>query len=314
MRQKFALTIVLILLSGCTTSKIPKSLPIALPSDVPISTGPSLYIADVKIDLASTGTSAVTAQVSFDNTRSTATLQTLCSADTGTSSAGSAVSRPCACKFSWQEVNSTTGSNIPVKRNIQTKVVGVQPYGVTCTAPDKSVYMNEIMDGTTLNITLIPTSGNSSVFTVNTFTMTKSTSAKSGSFQDQQGHYFDNILRYTCYEQFKRGMSILSYIATDTVNNVKFPLATRYCLMKADNTANSYDCSSLDSVQNSSQAYYYNLYVRDSERGSINPGNGRYSCPRVQEFLPGSSEALSNAWPLDTSFALSLDHTEIFSI
>ncbi|HAR43248.1 MAG TPA: hypothetical protein DCS07_11575, partial [Bdellovibrionales bacterium] len=313
LNRVFLLSLLLIAAAGCTTSKLPKTLPIAKASDVPISTGPSLYLVNVNIDVSGTGTQAGTAQLSFDNTRSTTTLQTVCS---GATDSTTTATRPCVCKFSWQEINSTSGTNIPVKRNIQTKVTAVQPYGVTCASPDKTVYTNEILDGTPLSITLAPAAGNNSVFTVNTITMTKSTSAVSGSFQDQQGHYFDNILRYTCYEQFKRGMSISSFLATATTDSgdIKFPLASRFCLTKADGTANAYDCYGIDTIQNSSQAYYYNLYVRDSERGSINPGNARYICPKVQEYLPGASAALSNAWPLDTSFALSLDHTESFPI
>ena len=66
----------------------------------------------------------------------------------------------------------------------------------------------------------------------------------------------------------------------------------------------------------SSQSYYYNLYIRDSEQGDINLSNARYFCPSVQEALGnnGTVGTANKPWPLDRTFALSLGATTVFNV
>jgi hypothetical protein len=235
------------------------------------------------------------------------------------SSGSSTTAKPCVCQFSWQEINSESGSAIPISRTVQTAVTAVQSFLATCAAP--SVYNTEIANGTQLRIKLLPAAGNTETFDTNLFAYTKSTTTVSGSFQDAQGRYFDNVLHYSCHEAFRRGMTILSRIEEKSSNDGtarKYPSASRFCLQKAGagGGAAQSGCEGLPDPEFSAQANYFNLYIRDSERGDINLGNERFTCPKVKEALRsiGTVGTASAFWPLDTSFSLSLGATPDFNI
>jgi hypothetical protein len=128
------------------------------------------------------------------------------------------------------------GGNSSVQRTVQTALTAVQAASVTCNAPD--VYNSEIIDGTQLKITVLPASNNpdTSLFTVSTYAYTKN-KVTNGSFQDSNGQMFDNILHYSCYEKFKRGMSIQSKSTTVTNPTTQIAatayFASQFCVAKA---------------------------------------------------------------------------------
>ena len=305
------------LITGCVNSKLGsgKVSSSAETAATTIATGDSYFISSVTIT-AGTSTSAGVATLRFDAVKSTGQVSNSCSLGTGSNNA-----KPCMCQFAWKEINQTTGTSITVPRAVKTKVDTIQPMAVSCKAPDPSIYNNEIANGTTIKISLVPGTGNSSSFTSSVYDFLKSGTTQAGTFQDAQGHYFDNVLHYSCYEQFKRGMSIISkiYTLTSTASGSsgttsQMPLASQFCVRKASGTGGSSDgCISLPPSDNSAQAYYYNLFIRDSERGGINRENDRYICPMVQEGLPGTSQN-GLAWPLDSTFALSLGPTPNFNV
>ncbi|MEK6579449.1 MAG: hypothetical protein AABZ55_09515, partial [Bdellovibrionota bacterium] len=281
-------------------------------------TTPSFRISNVTI-LSSTSTGATSATPAvtlyFDSTTLTTPLSTYCSVgQTG----GTTVSNPCACLFSWQEINQTSGVSVAVPRTVRTSVTKVQSALAACDAPQ--VYTGEILEGTTIRISVVPDSGNGSNFTMTPYNFVKTNGAIAGSFQDSQGRSFDNILHYSCYEQFKRGMD---------VKNLKFPLqnaagqtsqmamASKFCVQKIKGGGEAKPgCENLAQVDNTAQSYYYNLYIRDSERGDINLSNDRYTCPQVREALAsnGTLGTQGLVYPLDSTFALSLGKTNDFQV
>ncbi|MGK5085479.1 hypothetical protein WDW37_19500 [Bdellovibrionota bacterium FG-1] len=242
-----------------------------------------------------------------------------CNTVTG-ASAGGQTAKPCNCEYTWQEVNQTGAKAIAVPRLVRTPVLVAQPNLVSCKAP--SMYHSEIPDGTLIKLDILPAPGNGDKFVVKPYTLTKALGAVAGAFQDEKGNTFDNVLRYSCYEQFKRGMSIQSKVVkvSDTGTSgmtAKIPMASQFCVRKAGGGGS--DCEGLGQPENSAQAYYYNLFIRNSENGDINYNNGRYICPRVQESLvqsavSGTKGTQGLAWPLDSSFAVSLNPSPDFSV
>ncbi|MEK6706916.1 MAG: hypothetical protein AABZ06_14120 [Bdellovibrionota bacterium] len=231
-------------------------------------------------------------------------------------------SKPCSCRFSWNEINQTTGMDMVIQRTVETAITNVQSNLVSCSAPE--VYTKEIPDGTLIKISIVPGPGNNDSFKIPAYSLTKNTNLINGSFQDAQGHFFDNILHYSCYEKFKRGMSIQNKMISATSNTgitINYPAANKFCVQKAntggDNNMNETPgCESMPLPENSAQAYYYNLFIRDSERGDINHGNIRYACPLVSEALGHNDDIGTKAqfWPLDSTFSLSLGPTQEFNV
>ena len=89
-----------------------------------------------------------------------------------------------------------------------TPAIVSQSNQLTCVTPDDYV-QGKIIDGTQIIIGVV-TAGTDIGFSVTPLKWIKNSAAETGSFQDSQGHYFDNILRYTCYERFQRGMTVTS--------------------------------------------------------------------------------------------------------
>lgn len=194
---------------------------------------------------------------------------------------------------------------------------------VTCNPPSR--YNTEISNGTVINITVVATGSNPTMgtFNVQTKNFTKTGSAQAGSFQDSQGRAFENVLRYTCYDQAKRGLDVVtqktSPIQHPTVagDSVELLLATDFCGSSASGGGGGgTGCDLLPSTDFSAQAHYYNLYIRDSARGSITGNNEAFTCSRVKEALgnDGTIGTQGKFWPLDQSFALALSASPDFPI
>lgn len=212
-------------------------------------------------------------------------------------------------------------SGSTVARKVTTAVTVVQPSFISCPAPD--VFATEIVNGTQIKVTVLPGPSNVDVglFSVPAVTYTKNTITTTGSFQDSQGHIFDNVLHYGCYNKFMRGMSIQN--KTGSVNNSKtgetasFLYGTQFCVSSASGSSSqSASCPNTPPNDYSAQSYYYNLYIRNSEHGDINQFNDNFICPMVQESLhsTGSVGTSGQPWPLDSSFAVSLSPTTVFSV
>lgn len=262
------------------------------------------------------GTSSFEASIYFNtSTSSSIPISNHCSPASGFQES----SKPCLCQFSWTEVNTTGGSSVSIPRLVHTSVSKVQASMVGCATP-LAYASGEIGDGTVIKITIIPQASSTESFSVNTYNYVKSSSAQSGSFQDAQGRAFMNIARYSCYDQRVRGMAVTSKTGTRTNpatgEAATYPYANRFCIAKANSGQPPEGCENLPGPENSAQSYYYNLYIRESEVGDINPGNNRYTCPTVAESLTntGSIGSQGKYWPLDTSFALSLGKTTDFNV
>jgi hypothetical protein len=290
--------------------------------------GDTFKVARVNIVAGSgtsgTGTSANTTSVFFDttpvagSTTAVPQISTYCSA---TAANGAITPKPCQCSFSWQEINSTGATAIPIPRSVVTQVVNVQPNLIECAAPD--VYSNdqEIRNGTAIRIVVQAAAGNPGNFQVIPFNHIKNGGSILGSYQDALGQSFDNILEYTCYEQFQRGTSIRSRLIDQPLpsgGNIKVASASEFCVRKANDTGGNVTpgCEALPAAENSAQAYYYNLFIRESERGDISGGNQRYVCPKVKEALGsmGNVALQNNYYPLSSTYSLSIAPSDTFNV
>jgi hypothetical protein len=278
--------------------------------------GSTFVISNVIITApgSSSSSSNYTTNVFFNNTQSTTSISNECSTSTSTGSTSG-----CYCLFTW---NQTLGGSQPIQRAVQTQVTNVQPNLVTCLAPQ--VYQNAIPDNTTIQVTVQAAPGNGASFQVNPYNYVKSSSTTGGSFQDAQGDSFQNILRYSCYEEYTRGMSIASQLFTSTNSQTgatsTYPRADALCLQKASASgagAGANNCAGqLGATGYTSQANYYNLFIPQADVGDINLGNDRYKCPQVQESLAagGQTATPGKNWPLDSQFALMVSPSASFSI
>jgi hypothetical protein len=304
-----ASALILLLASSCVrmTGTAKRDLN-ADPNEDPVIPGaPTFKITRVKIEKAPTGPNYSTT-VFFDAAiAGGASLTSLCDL----------AGKPCQCQFAWTETNTTSGSNLSVARNVRTNVTSIQSTLVGCNAPD--AWGKEIMDGTTLRITVIAKEGNSSQFNVPAFSYTKGPPGKTYTFWDAQGRAYDNVLRYTCYEKIKRGLSVQSRVEnvanpSNNTESVRVPMASHFCVRKYDGSivGGQDRCEGLPPTDYTAQSYYYNLYIRDSENGDINTGNDRYTCPQVD----GASmlHPSRNFYPLDTSFALAIGPSSDFPL
>jgi hypothetical protein len=320
-----------LLLGGCTNSflgRLSDTLLVPSPTTSSSTTPSDLFvISSVNINSNSSptpvpsgtpsGGGTPVGNIFFDTALSTAPVSTHCNVAT----AGQ-TSKPCVCQFSWAEVNPNSGSNVATNRKVQTTVTQVQPNFLSCTAP--SVFNTEIISGTQIKITVLAAPGNpdSTSFTTKPFTYTKSPTTQTGSFQDAQGHIFDNIVHYSCYNKYTRGLSIQSKIHSFTNSKtgavVPALYATSFCLTAggASAPASSANCPSLGAASNSAQSYYFNLYIRNSEKGDINKFNDSFVCPTVQEPLTPTTAigGTGQFWPMDATFALTLGATPDFSV
>ncbi|MCM2279230.1 MAG: hypothetical protein NDJ89_14230 [Oligoflexia bacterium] len=315
-----ALCISLALLSGCTNQRLKVTKLSRLSgTEASGSSGTLTKISSVTIapTSAAAGSSYQTT-VFFDTSQTTAPISNYCTNPTATDSA----SKPCLCQFAWQEVNSSTGTAIAIPRVVHTTVDNVQPSLVGCLAPE--VYSTEILDGTLIKISVVPAPANSETFSVSAYNYTKSKSVDTNTFKDAQGRSFMNILRYGCYDRRQRGMAIQSKLgqlpnpnSANTGDIATYPIGNRFCVQRANSNGLSIEgCETLPPPEYTAQTYYYNLFIRESEVGDINPGNARYTCPTVKEALnaTGSLGSEGKYWPLDSSFSLSLGRTADFPI
>ena len=301
-------------LGGCLTNdgrvKTPDPSASSSPTPVSSSTPNSYRISSVAI---TSETDGYVAEVMFNASQSTGPISTSCS-----NSSGGENTKPCACLFKWNEVNEYTSSVTPIPHRVQNPVTTVQSSMVKCKAPH--YYATEIPTGTTIKVSLVPYGTNMDQFTTNEFSYLKQASGSGGSFQDLNGNIFDNVLRYTCYGKFKRGMEIQS--KSETLTNsangdvAAMTMASRFCIAKIGDTTAATGCESLGAAQNSAQANYYNLYIRDSRAGDINETNNDFTCPKVKESLRGSTTVGDQGayWPLDTTFSLSVSKSTDYPI
>jgi hypothetical protein len=276
--------------------------------------GSTFVISNVIITAPGTTSSSTdfTTNVFFNTTQSTTSISNECNTSSTTGGTGA-----CYCLFTW---NQTLGGSQPIQRAVQTTVTNVQPNLITCLAPQ--IYQS-IPNNTTIQVTVQAAPGNSASFQVTPYNYPINTSATGGSFQDAQGDAFQNILRYTCYEEYTRGMSIASQLFTTTNSTsgatATAPRADALCLQKASATSTtaSTNCTGqLGATNYTSQANYYNLFIPQTDVGDINFGNDRYKCPQIQESLGnnGSVGSENKVWPLDSQFALMVSPSSTFSI
>jgi hypothetical protein len=283
--------------------------------DEDTSSGTSLLISTISLASSDDDT---TFSLFFDNTRSTpvgSKITDFCAVSGGSN-------KSCACQFKWQEVNTTTGSSVPITRSVQTAISTLQSGLVTCSAPSK--FSTEIENGTVISVSVVATGSNPEIgnFTVQTKQFTKTGSAQAGSFQDSQGRAFENVLRYSCHDRFSRGLHVVTKKTTpiqhptESGNAVEILLGTSFCGLQAGATSAGTGCGLLPSTDFSAQAHYYNLYIRESQRGSIVSENQAFTCPRIKESLgsDGTIGTQGQFWPLDQSFALALSQSSDFSI
>ena len=321
------IAVLLIMMSGCVNSNLKVQKQLSSNNTNPTEnkfTGDTFKVARVNIAASSgTTTSSQTTSIFIDTTpvagqTTVPMISTYCSAAAG---ANGIAAKPCQCQFSWQEINSTGATAIPIPRSVVTPITNVQPNLVECAAPD--VYGNdqEIRNGTAIKISVLPAAGNGGNFQVIPFNHIKNGGSILGSYQDSQGQSFDNVLEYSCYEQFQRGTSIRSRLipqSLPTGGNVNVASGSEFCVRKANDTGAGVTpgCEALPPAENSAQAYYYNLYLRESERGDISSGNLRYVCPKVKEALgSGNNVALQNQfYPLSSTFSLSIAPSSNFNI
>ncbi len=273
--------------------------------------------------VASSSQTASSVSLFLDPTKTTPLGENLSQYCNVTAATANAQAKACNCEFTWDEINRTSDSLVPIKHKVSTAIATAQPNLVVCPMP--AVYASEILDNTLIKITIVPRNGNPQTgkFEVKSINYTKAAVSQTGSFQDNEGRAFDNILRYTCFEQFRRGMSISNktYALPNPTDgqkaNVMF--STRFCLSKVSDDGSSppTDCNPTPTgPENSAESYYHNLYIRDTNRGSVNMSNQRFTCPQVKENLYANGNVGSQIefYPFDRTFALSLSSSADFPI
>ncbi len=300
-----------ILGSGCTSSLLTTTI---LPSStpVPIAANPanSLYISNVIVSgtTITSSSSTKTASIYFNTSQSTAPLSHHCNTATDSTA------KPCLCQYTWIDSNSTQNGQTPLTRTVQTTPTSIQPNAAVCPLPD--VYSTEVATNTQIAITLLTSVSNpdNGLLKVNTYNYVVGSQGTTGAFVDASGDTFDNILHYSCYQLFQRSVSIASKTAMatnpQTGATITVALGSQFCTSNNGNTPSG--CPSSSSTDFSSQAYYFNLYIRNSDRGNINQYNSSFICPIVNESLPGSNTG--QYWPLDQTFSLALTATSVFNV
>lgn len=313
------------ILSGCTNGRYLASSD-ATSSPTP-SSGPTLTITNVTIAAKTSGSSSST--TTTDTTSTDYSTSIFFSASSGASmttycSTSTTSTMPCQCKFSWEEVNNQTGSNIPFTRSFVGAISGVQSSLITCDAP--SVYSSEITSDTVIRVSVEPVSGSTESFSMTPYNFTKNGLAANGSFQDAEGRAFDNVHRYTCFEKLSRGMTVTSrrklesYAGSSeslTGSQAYVTYSSHFCAVKQDGSVTGGSgCDNLPEPENTAQSYYYNLFIRNTDRGGVNEQNEAYVCPRVKESLNSAGTVGSEGqyYPMDTQFALALTPSTDFAI
>jgi len=289
------------------------------------SAPPSLRIGSIQL---TTGTSGglggqTTQQmlIYFDATGTTRSIREFCSL---------AAPKLCRCQLTWQEQNSTGNATQTINRKIFSPLTNVQQSLASCSLPD--LFTTEIPNGTIVRVSVTPASGNSSSFSVPPFNYTKGNLSISGNFQDSEGRKFQNVYRYTCFDRSKRGMtlrskslpgsfSIVNSNSEQVTKDIALVTASQFCESRGrDAAGRDVDGCGTQLPPNpeiSAQSYYYNLYVRNTDLGSINGENASYLCPTIQEPIfanPSNPGAQGNFYPLDSTFALALQPYSNFNV
>lgn len=303
-------------LQRCTNSFVPNA--VQIPSPTPTASTQSgrdkWIVSNITVSSVTSTSQIPNVNIFMDTTNSSGPFLNHCNSQTG----GATTSKPCMCQFKWNEINAQANNTGPISRSTNTNVSAVQYSLITCAAP--SVYNTEIQTGTQIQITVIPGPSNPDTgnFQMTPFNFIKNSSQAAGSFQDAEGNIFDNILRYSCFQKMPQSIPITNKRTTQTNpttgQTVTVSLASQFCI----GTTTSQGCptTSSQSSYSSAQSTYYNLYIRNSERGDINQYNQSFTCPFVQESLNnnGTIGTQNQAWPLDATFALSLGPTDQFPI
>lgn len=308
-----------LVLTACTNSSL--RLPISKSGDNTgdgNATSNQFKIANVTITAGTGGggASQFETKVFFDSQQSLGPVNLECTAGTGSL-------KPCNCHFEWKEVNQTSGTAVSLPRSLDVPATNVQSFLVTCdsSAAFASVFTNEIVDGTKINVrvTAAYSGGN---LTMKDYSVVKGATGATGDFSDQDGGSFQNIHRYSCYEKFRRGMTITNRtqdVADPQALNpdVKVPLASHYCVAKTQGSGGQQQgCDNTPPQQFSGQSAYYDLYVTSANKGNFTVENQRYACPLVKEPIDGSGGVGNQGqpYPLDTSFALRQNPSQEFSV
>ncbi len=210
--------------------------------------------------------------------------------------------RACLCRYNWTETNSSDGSAIT--RTVETPLTDVTGFQVQCNAPP--VYDSEIIDGTTLRISVVPHTavGHPGGFVTNTLEFRKQAVAAGATsdFRDAEGRIFYNITHYVCFDKFQKDLQI-----DHSVKNAGTNPTTNQAIQAQ--VANHFTTSSGGQpVSFSAQSYYYDFYVRSNTVGSINAGSSNYQCPRV------NIGGVQRFYPFDSQFALALQAAADFPI
>lgn len=258
---------------------------------------------------ASSSSAGSIATILMDPSKSTGPISDSCSMAAG---------KTCDCVFSWKETNASGGINTEIDRVVKTKMTNAQPHLISCTLPQ--AYATEVSEGTTLKINLIPTGTNSSSFTLKNATLVKTGTAFVGDFQYLQGQAFDDVLRYTCHDMTQKGLNLTNKRGAvqkhpRTGQAVETLLANQFCYAQAGATPSA-ECGK-PIFDYSAQAYYYNLYIRNTDRGNINLEAPGFKCPQVKEPIRAGSLSVGdqkNFYPLDATFALALKNSNDFSV
>ncbi len=313
----------------------------ASPSATPSGTTDTYKITNVLITTSGGGSSGSSTSTSSSSTSSSSTsgstgsssnqiarvffelgkedATTITSQCTAKGKSSGTSNKPCVCFYEWQEINPQSGQNIAIRRQIKTAVSTVQQTLVECSVP--TVYANEIPEDTLIKLSIMPGPNSKEKFSTNKFSFSKSGLTITGDFQDAEGHSFANIHRYTCYEQFKKVTNIVNRKSPlinepSTGKTAQITYSTQFCTGKNQAPPDPDKCTGSITLENSSQAYYYNLYIRSNEIGGINAENTRYKCPLIKEPLSGLTNlgASNYYWPLDSSFSLAINPSGDFVV
>lgn len=237
-------------------------------------------------------------------------LDQLCNPSGSSGSSGSGSSTfPCLCRFSWQEINSNTGSGYT--RTVDTSFTQVTAYSATCNAP--AVWNSEIPEGKQITITVKADAinGNTNPFTSNSATITKTSSvpgASNGDFRDSEGKAIKNIYHYVCHDYLTKALGIEHDQKRGTdrqgTNAPQPPMVS---------LANRFRVTNLDF---SAQNYWYDFYIRSDDPGQIRQelsfnGSG-YRCPLVNTTKGTTTTA--RPFPLDSTFALALQTSKTYPV
>lgn len=269
----------------------------------PAPTGSATALSIINVTVASSTSGAVassTATVLFNSSLNNGVnLSNVCTSSGG---AGGAGANPCFCRFSWREINQSTG--VGLNRTVDTAVTAALPFSATCAAP--GVWDSEIPEGTPIDVTIAPDTagGNTNTISCNTFRFTKQTTSVDGDFRDAEGRAIKNIAHYVCHDYFNKALSIAHGTGAGTArpDGSSFappdvPLAN---VFTTDNTGVT------------AQAYWYDFYIRNSEVGSINSGASGLICPRVAISRNGA--IAPQFFPLDSTFAVALNSSRRYTI